>query len=77
MLNAENVNCSFLYILLILKLGLYVVVLLFAVVFAVFLAAYDKLVPKQLRTVDSAAPAEGTNGYTLKSRPKVFSYIKK
>lgn len=45
--------------------------------FAVLLAVYEKLVSKQLRTVDSAAPAEGTNGYTLKSKPKVFSYIEK
>lgn len=69
MLNAENVNCSFLYILLILKLGLYIVVLLFAVGFAVFLAAYEKLVSKQHRTVDSTAPAEVMNGYTLESGP--------
>lgn len=63
------INCSFLYILLILKLGLYIVVLLFAAGFAVFLAAYEKLVSKQLRTVDSAAPAEVTNGHMLESGP--------
>lgn len=43
--------------------------LLFAAGFAVFLAAYDKLVSKQLRTVDSAAPAEVTNGHMLESGP--------
>lgn len=46
-----------------LKLGLYIVVLLFAVGFAVFLAAYEKLVSKQHRT------AEVMNGYTLESGP--------
>eukprot|EP00105_Crassostrea_gigas_P012783 XP_011428888.1 PREDICTED: uncharacterized protein LOC105329367 isoform X2 [Crassostrea gigas] len=50
-------------------ISLYIVVLLFAVGFAVFLAAYEKLVSKQLRTVDSAAPAEVTNGHMLKSGP--------
>uniref|UniRef100_A0A8W8KTN9 Uncharacterized protein n=1 Tax=Magallana gigas TaxID=29159 RepID=A0A8W8KTN9_MAGGI len=50
-------------------ISLYIVVLLFAVGFAVFLAAYEKLVSKQHRTVDSTAPAEVMNGYTLESGP--------
>ncbi|XP_065930869.1 myosin heavy chain, clone 203-like isoform X2 [Magallana gigas] len=57
-----NVFTSDLY-----DISLYIVVLLFAVVFAVFLAAYEKLVSKQLRTVDSAAPAEVTKGHMLES----------
>nr|XP_034299875.1 uncharacterized protein LOC117681043 isoform X1 [Crassostrea gigas]XP_034299877.1 uncharacterized protein LOC117681044 isoform X1 [Crassostrea gigas] len=52
-----------------LKLGLYIVVLLFAVGFAVFLGAYEKLVSKQHRTVHRTAPAEVMNGYTLESGP--------
>lgn len=46
-------------------ISLYIVVLLFAVGFTVFFAAYEKLVSKQLRTVDCKV----TNGHTLKFGP--------
>lgn len=52
-----------------LKLGLYIVVLLFAVGITVVLAAYGKLLSKQHRTLGGTVPEKVSNVQALKSGP--------
>lgn len=69
MLKAVYQSFFFHILVMFLKLGLYIVVLLFAVGCTVVLAAYGKLLSKQHRTLGGTMPEKVSNVQALKSGP--------